>query len=167
MNIRIFWVHAMECMCAQTRPWFMLSSERFGGGMESEPMLTPREKSPLPEKVTSEEDQTQDTASNRTASPTHFQRAIPAPSMNHRQTMSGEDSIMSVDNRQGLFVGWLLNVPATCQCISGTDLLSQFDVLPHWDRRCRPSFLPHPVTVYWYRADQSQRWPYNARHLAG
>ena len=23
----------------------------------------------------------------------------------------------------GLFVGWLLNIPATCKCISGTDLL--------------------------------------------
>ena len=30
-----------------------------------------------------------------------------------------------------LFVGWLLNVPATCQCISGTDLHRQFYVLPH------------------------------------
>ena len=27
--------------------------------------------------------------------------------------------------------GWLLNVPATCQCISETDLLRQFYVLPH------------------------------------
>ena len=26
---------------------------------------------------------------------------------------------------------WLLNVPATCECISGTDLLRQFHVLPH------------------------------------
>ena len=30
-----------------------------------------------------------------------------------------------------VFVGWLLNVPATCECISGTDLLRQFYVLPH------------------------------------
>ena len=30
-----------------------------------------------------------------------------------------------------LFVGWLLNVPETCECISGTDLLRQFYVLPH------------------------------------
>ena len=29
------------------------------------------------------------------------------------------------------------------------------------------NFLPHPVTVYWHRADQSQHWPYNARCLAG
>ena len=28
-------------------------------------------------------------------------------------------------------VGWLLNVPATCECILGTDLLRQFYVLPH------------------------------------
>ena len=28
-------------------------------------------------------------------------------------------------------VGWMLNAPATCKCISGTDLLRQFHVLPH------------------------------------
>ena len=38
-------------MCAQTRPRFILSSERVFGGMEFEPMLSPREKSPLPENV--------------------------------------------------------------------------------------------------------------------
>ena len=32
---------------------------------------------------------------------------------------------------EGLFVGWLLNVPATGECISGTDLLRQVYVLPH------------------------------------
>ena len=37
----------MECMCAQTRPRFIRKS---AGGMESEPKLTPREKS-LPEKI--------------------------------------------------------------------------------------------------------------------
>ena len=30
-----------------------------------------------------------------------------------------------------LLVCWLLNVPATGYCISGTDLLRQFYVLPH------------------------------------
>ena len=49
MYVRIFWVCAMKCMCAQTRPRFILSSERVFWGMEFEPMLTPREKSPLPE----------------------------------------------------------------------------------------------------------------------
>ena len=29
------------------------------------------------------------------------------------------------------FVCWLLNVPATCYCISGTYLFRQFYVLPH------------------------------------
>ena len=38
----------MVCMCAQTRPRCILSSDSFGG-TESEPMLTPREKYPLPE----------------------------------------------------------------------------------------------------------------------
>ena len=30
-----------------------------------------------------------------------------------------------------LLVDWLFNVPATGQCISGTDLLGPFYVLPH------------------------------------
>ena len=68
---------------------------------------------------------------------------------------------------QSLFLCCLLNVPATSWCISGMDLHRQFYVLPHWDRSCRSDFLPHPVTVYWHRADQSQRWPSNARRLAG
>ena len=70
----------MKCMSAQTRPRFILSSVKVLGGMESEPMLTPREKSTLPEKFSSEEDRTHDAASSRTASPTHYQRANPAHS---------------------------------------------------------------------------------------
>ena len=66
-----------------------------------------------------------------------------------------------------MFVCWLLNAPATCECTSGTDLLWQFYLLPHWDRSCSPNCPSHQVTVYWHRADQSQRWPYNARRLAG
>ena len=43
-------------------------------------MLTPKEKSPLLQKqLSSEENRTHDTASSRTASPTHYQRAILAP----------------------------------------------------------------------------------------
>ena len=41
----------MKCVRAQTRPRFILSSKGVLGGMEFEPMLTPREKSPLPENV--------------------------------------------------------------------------------------------------------------------
>ena len=44
--------------------------------MESEPMLTSREKSPLPEKFSIEEGQTHDAASSRAVSPTHYQQAI-------------------------------------------------------------------------------------------
>ena len=49
----------MKCMYAQTRPRFILSSEGVLGGMEFEPMLTPREKSTLP-KMSPEEDRTRD-----------------------------------------------------------------------------------------------------------
>ena len=48
-----------------------------------------------------------------------------------------------------LVVGWLLNVPATCECISGTDLLRKFYVLPHWDRSCRSNSLT------WYPLNNS------------
>ena len=44
--------------------------------------------------------------------------------------LSANVHIMQVSS-QCLFVGWLLNVPATGECISGTDLLRQLYVLPH------------------------------------
>ena len=34
-------------------------------------------------------------------------------------------------DEEDCFVGWLLNVPAACECIPGTDLLRQFYVLPY------------------------------------
>ena len=43
------------------------------GGMQSEPMSIPREKSPLTgKKISPEEDRTHDVAWRRTASPTHY-----------------------------------------------------------------------------------------------
>ena len=57
----------------QTTPRFILSSSF--GGKETEPIWTPREKSPLPEAFSSE-DWTHDAASSRTATPAHYQRAI-------------------------------------------------------------------------------------------
>ena len=53
----------MKCMCAQTRPRFILSSEGVLGGKEFEPMLTPREMSP-------EEGRTSDTVDSE---PKHYQ----------------------------------------------------------------------------------------------
>ena len=42
------------------------------------------------------------------------------------------DTVRKSEEREVcLFVGWLLNVPATGECISGTDLHRQFYVLPH------------------------------------
>ena len=75
MNVRIFWVRAMKCMYAQTRPRFILSSEGVFGGMEFEPMLTPREKSPLP-KMSPEEDRTRDTVDSE---PKHYQLSYSGP----------------------------------------------------------------------------------------
>ena len=43
--------------------------------------------------------------------------------------------------RPSAVVCWLLNVPATCLCISGMDLLRQLNVLSHWYRSCRSNFL--------------------------
>ena len=79
----------MECLCAQTRPRFILSPQRDGvlgvllgfffgggeGGRESEPMLTPREKSLLPETIFSVERP----ASRRTVSPAHYRLSYSGP----------------------------------------------------------------------------------------
>ena len=62
-------------MCTDWTSVYTLIRKSFGG-MESEPMLTPREKSPLLEKISSEEDGTHDAAASRTTSATHYQRAI-------------------------------------------------------------------------------------------
>ena len=65
----------MKCMYAQTRPLFILSSEGVFGGMEFEPMLTPREKSPLP-KMSPEEDRTRDTVDSESK---HYQLSYSGP----------------------------------------------------------------------------------------
>ena len=42
-----------------------------------------------------------------------------------------EEEEEEVEEEEKDVVGWLLNVPATGECISGMDLLGQFYVLPH------------------------------------
>ena len=64
-------------------------------------------------------------------------------------------------------VGWLLNVPATWWCLSGTELLRRLQVLPHQDRSCRSKLLFHAYTIYWHQVDETQRWLWKARRLAG
>ena len=65
----------MKCMYAHTRPRFILSSEGVLGEMEFEPMLTPREKSPLP-KMSPEEDRTPDAVDSE---PKHYQLSYSSP----------------------------------------------------------------------------------------
>ena len=68
-RVRIFWVHGMECMCAQTRPQFILSSERvFENGVRTHV----NSKGEIPSAGGSEEDWTHDAASRRTANPIHY-----------------------------------------------------------------------------------------------
>ena len=64
-----------------------------------------------------------------------------------------------IRNDEDEFVGPLLVVPATCSCISGTDLLRQLYGLPHRDRGCRVHLLFHLITVYRYLANQCNHWP--------
>ena len=76
MNVRIFGVRAMECMYAQTRPRFMLSSERvWGKGVRTHV----NSKGKIPSTGAFEENQTCATASCRTASPTHYQLSYSGP----------------------------------------------------------------------------------------
>ena len=60
---------------------------KFFWRMESEPIVTPREKFPLMEKFCPEEDRTHDSTSSRTAGPTNNQWAIPAPSLTSNSTL--------------------------------------------------------------------------------
>ena len=64
--------------CTDKTSAYTLIRKSFGG-MESEPMLTPRGKSPLLEKFSSDEDQTHNAALSRTASPTHYQLSCSGP----------------------------------------------------------------------------------------
>ena len=67
--------------CVHRLDLALYSHPREFGGMESEPMLTPRENPLYLKKISIEEDETRDAASSRTASPTHYQQAIPAPGL--------------------------------------------------------------------------------------
>ena len=74
MNVRIFWVRAMECMCAQSF-----------GGMESEPsepMLTAKEKS-TPEAQRRIEPATLQYAGQQAQHTTDW--AIPAPNWSQKR----------------------------------------------------------------------------------
>ena len=65
-------------MCAETRPRFILFSERVFGKLSQSPCKL-QGKIPYTGKNSPEEDRIHDAASSRTACPTHYQRAIPTP----------------------------------------------------------------------------------------
>ena len=90
------------------------------------------------------------TKENRTKQKNPKQTKSPTPSMHHPLRWNVATSMVGFENGHThtqissnmvnsrkiaenacLFVGWLLNVPATFECISGTDLLRQLYVLPH------------------------------------
>ena len=76
MNVRIFGVRTMECMCAQTRPRVILSSERvLGIGVTTHV----DSKGKIPFTGGSEEGRTGAAASRRTGSPTHYRLSYSAP----------------------------------------------------------------------------------------
>ena len=63
---------------------------------------------------------------------THFTQAADLQGLGTKIDAAPHSFIYLHSRTQRLFVVcWLLNVPATCKCISGTDLLRQFYVLPH------------------------------------
>ena len=66
----------MECMCAQTRPRFILSSERVvGNGVRTHANT----KGKIPSTGGPEQDGTRDAASRRTASPAHYPLSYSGP----------------------------------------------------------------------------------------
>ena len=52
---------------------------------------------------------------------------------------------------------WLLNVLATCQCVSR--ICSEKCTCCHTEKKCRSNLLSNPVTVYRHRANQSYTDP--------
>ena len=79
MNVRIFWVHVMECLCAWTRPQFRLSSKRV---LENEIRTHVNSKGNIPSTGGSEEDRTHSAPSRKTASPTHYWLSYSGPLSN-------------------------------------------------------------------------------------
>ena len=120
-------------LCCHPKEWLRVRSE---------PVLTPTEKSSQPDY--SKEGQTHDAASHRIASLTSYQLNLSSPwrwTKGRGGRGGGWDKGIEWVRGRGIvmdrginsvrvgLVCWLLYVPATCECISGTDLLRQFYVL--------------------------------------
>ena len=156
------------CMCAQTRPRFILSSEGVFGRMEFEPMLTPREKSPLPENVPRGGSNPRRCGQRAQALPTELFRPPiqlsispshgiltpdhPVPRLTlYRQA---PDRLATAGPRK-LGYRHILNavLPVLLSVGPINRLVCLWDgsvrttaALPHRDRSCRSNCLSHPVT---------------------
>ena len=129
----------MKCMCAQTRPRFILSSEGIFGGIEFELMLTRREKSPLPENVPRGGSNPRHCGQRAQALPTELFRP-PGQGIN---TVSRRDFRTSLCSTMSVFVLPTLRalyVPL-CQCSTGVCALS-LSVYTHVPN---PKLVPSPA----------------------
>ena len=126
LNVRICWVHAMECMCVQTRPWLILSSERVFLGLirksfdliwKSLTHVNSKEKIPSTRKSL---------LRVRGSNPWRCIKQDSEPS-------TLPTSYYGSASEVNLFL-WLLDIPPAI-CYSGTDLLGQFYItLLDWDK---------------------------------
>ena len=104
-------------MCAQTRPRFILSSEGVFGGMEFEPMLTPREKSLLPENAPRGGSNPRRCGQRAQALPTELFRP-PKCNLNSLKNLIVESNIVAGDRNSSVGSAW-----ARCQSVAGLILL--------------------------------------------
>ena len=123
----------MKCMYAQTRPRFILSSEGVLGGMELEPMLTPREKSPLP-KISPEEDRTRNAVDSE---PKHYHLSYSGPQT--MQCLTTEHDRSWQDGRRGLNVVVTSSTPTITSIINVIDFVNIFfhTTVLSYHRYCR------------------------------
>ena len=103
--MRIFRVRAMECVCAQTSPRCMLSSERV---LENGVRTHVNSKGKISSPGGSDEGQIRDSASSRTASPTHYRLSYSGPTVPDRviavsaETFKLQNPFLSALNRKWL-----------------------------------------------------------------
>ena len=130
----------MKCMCAQTRPRFILSSERVFGGMEFEPMLTPREKSPLPENVPRGVSNPRHCGSE----PKHYQLSYSGPCPDG--TLPRWHCVLPWNSN---VVGWLVAYCPSNMLVYLRDGSAHTIVYAETEiEAADKQFLSHPVTVY-------------------
>ena len=154
MNVRIFWLHVMECMCTQTRPRFILSSEGvLGRGVR----IHVNSKGKIPSTGGSEEVWTCDTASCRTACPTHYPLSYSSPSFTTDKTRTMMSSAiqktkMSIWVSEQLIVSYLRNFRTFPWINMNCCLVS----LPNGKHIVSPSSSPPSSSIYYCHGHHQQ-----------